>query len=267
MKKKYLPIVIIAIFIGVSAVQLILWYSFVKKVSDVKHFWDYPNVWISEENDFYIDKDGMSIIDIDDIEQTKTILACRSFGGYIDFTVIEDYKFRALNHDKIISGTYKIKNDIMYMKIDSDCTIEELKGKTIELRQSDLTELPYSDERKANDEKYLSSCSSNFNEQRVTWSSNDGNVVFDMKNNKATIKSSTIDENRSVLIEAAEEWNEEKDIDLYYDIDENHEKKEYICSLKVSPAEIEAEFEIHKEEAKKIGFNNKITLYQEDIEE
>ncbi|MBR3289776.1 MAG: hypothetical protein IKI63_03245 [Clostridia bacterium] len=102
----------------------------------VKVYFDYPNVWVSEDGKVMLDPSGTTTIQYDGIDQNWDIGGgSDSGGGYITFR-FEDPN--AVDDSNVIWRAYAtIIQDVLYLKIDEDY-YTGLKGQTIVLKQSDI---------------------------------------------------------------------------------------------------------------------------------
>ena len=109
-----------------------------------KLYYDYPNVWVSEDGKVTLDPSGLTTILYEEINQDWVIYALSDSGGRSLSIEFEDPN--AVDDSSLIWKAYAtIKQDVLYLEIKKDI-YTGLEGETIVLKQSDIpSELYQSD--------------------------------------------------------------------------------------------------------------------------
>ena len=101
-----------------------------------KLYYDYPNVWVSEDGKVALDPSGLTTILYEEINQDWVIYALSDSGGRNLSIEFEDPN--AVDDSSLIWKAYAtIKQDVLYLEIKKDL-YTGLEGKTIILKQSDI---------------------------------------------------------------------------------------------------------------------------------
>lgn len=101
-----------------------------------KVYYDYPNVWMSEDGKITFDPNGPATISYNGINPDWEIIGGGDIGGgYLTFEYIDP---NAVDDSNVIWKAYaSVKQDALYLDIDVDY-YTGLEGKTIVLKQSDI---------------------------------------------------------------------------------------------------------------------------------